>query len=47
VSRAVGRERREYARGRPPGQHENPIMQAVAHDRDGLITLFRMIAPKL
>jgi cyclopropane fatty-acyl-phospholipid synthase-like methyltransferase len=37
---------RDYVNGRPPGQHENPIMQAVPHDFDGLITLFRLVACK-
>ena len=37
---------RDYVKGRPPGQHENPIMQAVPHDHDGLITLFRLVARK-
>jgi cyclopropane fatty-acyl-phospholipid synthase-like methyltransferase len=37
---------RDYVKERSPEQHENPIMQAVPHDHDGLITLFRLVACK-
>jgi cyclopropane fatty-acyl-phospholipid synthase-like methyltransferase len=37
---------RDYVAGRAPGQDENPIMQAVPHDDDGLIVLFRLVARK-
>jgi cyclopropane fatty-acyl-phospholipid synthase-like methyltransferase len=37
---------RDYVTRRSPGQNENPIMQAVPHDHDGSIMLFRLIARK-
>ena len=37
---------RDYVRGRPPQQDEDPIMQAVPRDEDGLISLFCLVACK-
>ena len=37
---------RDYVRGRAPEQDEDPIMRAVAHDDDGLIALFCLVACK-
>jgi cyclopropane fatty-acyl-phospholipid synthase-like methyltransferase len=37
---------RDYVRGRPPEQDEDSIMRAVPRDREGLISLFCLVARK-